>query len=339
MAECRNFLFTNEGVTKLSSGINAGVTSISVSDGSVLPDPETNQIATIVLRDDDAGKYEIMNITARSGNTLIVERGAEGTTAAAWAANTPVVNSVTAAFFDRVRDGEGEVPPPDPDYGDVVLLLQIDAFGNMADNSLVAQSVDVIGTGVIDTEQTLFGRPTFNNPGSVTQLQNYVEATGPAGTYQFAGEFTLEGWFYIDSQKNNFNDFFTNDIQFPNAQYYQIYYTAIALGINTSSSPAGPAFSYNVAPPYGEWFHYAITRDASHMTRIFINGVSQGTPDGPRLGALGGPDVTLVRIGAGNSTEGDNGDSDFHFGEIRMTKKCRYTADFDPPTGPFGVGE
>jgi hypothetical protein len=102
VAEERLFKFTNAGVTTLSAGINNSVTSISVTSGAVLPDPADGEIATLVLRDNANSKFEIMNITARTGNNLTVERGAEGTTAEAWANGTKVENSLTAAFFIKL---------------------------------------------------------------------------------------------------------------------------------------------------------------------------------------------------------------------------------------------
>lgn len=102
MAESRKYFFSNNGVTELFVGINASQTNIVVLTGAALPDPDYGGIATLVLRDDANGKYEIMNLVDRVGNMCIVERGAENTTPEEWPAGTIVRNALTAGFFEKL---------------------------------------------------------------------------------------------------------------------------------------------------------------------------------------------------------------------------------------------
>ncbi|NJN35945.1 MAG: hypothetical protein HC794_01470 [Nitrospiraceae bacterium] len=86
----------------MAEDIIAGDAVIEVVNGALFPAPAAaDEIATVILRDVAEGKFEIMNITSRSGNFLTVERGAEGTTADNWTAGTKIRHGVTAAFFDR----------------------------------------------------------------------------------------------------------------------------------------------------------------------------------------------------------------------------------------------
>jgi len=101
-AETRTYLFLNGGETTLSSTITALATSIGVVSGTTLPSPGGGEIAALVLRDDDAGWYEVMYLTARSGNTLTVERAKEDTTARAWPADTIVRHSLTEGFLQKL---------------------------------------------------------------------------------------------------------------------------------------------------------------------------------------------------------------------------------------------
>lgn len=102
MAESRKYFFSNDGVTELLVGINDSQTSIVVLTGAALPDPDYGGIATLVLRDDANGKYEIMNLVDRMGDVCIVERGAENTTPEEWPAGTIVRNALTAGFFEKL---------------------------------------------------------------------------------------------------------------------------------------------------------------------------------------------------------------------------------------------
>lgn len=108
MTETREFFWTNNAATELAADINSAVTSVVVVDGSAFP-VLTTGIFTVALRDDALGKFEIMNVTGRTGNTLTVERGAEGTTAASWDSGYKIRHSLTAAWF-QARGFTAPVP-------------------------------------------------------------------------------------------------------------------------------------------------------------------------------------------------------------------------------------
>jgi hypothetical protein len=73
--------------TTLNGSINSAVTSLVVNDGSVFP--STGNFRVLV---DD----EIMHCTARSGTTLTVNRGVEGTTAASHTSGATITHLTTA---------------------------------------------------------------------------------------------------------------------------------------------------------------------------------------------------------------------------------------------------
>lgn len=115
MPESRVFRWANYASTTLNGAINNSTTTVVVADGSIFPALAVGEICTVVLRDDALGKFEIMNITSRSGNTLTVERGAEGTTAQAWASGHTMSHSLTAAWF---QSRGYSVPTPVVQYVD-----------------------------------------------------------------------------------------------------------------------------------------------------------------------------------------------------------------------------
>jgi hypothetical protein len=87
--------FTNNAATTLSSGINASVTSIPLTDGSDFPALDvTNDHAYITI--EDSNNTEIVKATARSGNTLTVVRAQDGTSANSFASGEKVELRVTA---------------------------------------------------------------------------------------------------------------------------------------------------------------------------------------------------------------------------------------------------
>jgi len=80
----------NRPITTLNGSILSGATSIDVLDGSVFP-----SAGNFHLRIED----EILVCTARSSNTLTVVRGQEGTSAAAHADTTEVIQRMSTGTF------------------------------------------------------------------------------------------------------------------------------------------------------------------------------------------------------------------------------------------------
>lgn len=88
------FQYANNPSTTLAGAVTAGATSISVASGALFPSQGT---FTIIV---DA---EIMLVTGVSGTIWTVERGAEGTTAAAHNNNAAVVNVLTRGSLFSVH--------------------------------------------------------------------------------------------------------------------------------------------------------------------------------------------------------------------------------------------
>lgn len=81
----------NNALSYLNANINAAVTTLDVVDGTVFPSSGNFSIRI---------NNEILKVTARSGNTLTVERATEGTTAASHLKADPVA----AIFTKRVLE-------------------------------------------------------------------------------------------------------------------------------------------------------------------------------------------------------------------------------------------
>lgn len=93
-------LFSNRAVTTIAGAISTGATSVNLAagTGTMFPHPGAGQyfILTFVSQS-SATVYEIVNVTAVSGDTLTIVRGQEGTAALAWNAGDTAANYWTAA--------------------------------------------------------------------------------------------------------------------------------------------------------------------------------------------------------------------------------------------------
>jgi hypothetical protein len=92
-------VFKNNASTTLNGAINNSVTSVTVTDGSVFP--STGNFRVLV-------DTEIMHVTARSTNTLTVNRGVESTTAASHSNLAVITHIVTEDGLKRL--GQDGVP-------------------------------------------------------------------------------------------------------------------------------------------------------------------------------------------------------------------------------------
>lgn len=91
---------SNNAISFLASGITAGATSITLKtgDGAKFPALGAGDYFPATISKPD-GTFEIVRVTARSGDTLTVTRAQEGTTALAFNANSLIEIRLTAATF------------------------------------------------------------------------------------------------------------------------------------------------------------------------------------------------------------------------------------------------
>ena len=99
-------LAANNAQTVLAAGISASATSMTVNSGtgSLFPAPSYGvSFFKLTLIDAATGQLtEIMHVTARTGDTMTIERGQEGTTARAWSANDIAANMMTAGTLNYI---------------------------------------------------------------------------------------------------------------------------------------------------------------------------------------------------------------------------------------------
>jgi len=131
-------LFSNNGATALSVGIDSVTTTVSVSDGTVFDTPGANQY-TLVTVVSDTG-VEIMKCTAVAGNTLTVVRAQEGTSNLTHSNGSVISNRVTADTMDQYPQGF------DND-GDAKGAGAVNLQGSRSASTQVASGADAITVG------------------------------------------------------------------------------------------------------------------------------------------------------------------------------------------------
>lgn len=227
-------------------------------------------------------------------------------------------------LIDQYRFGAAG---PDPNR----LALLCAEGGSLSDPVGVA-TVTVVGAGAIDDTIRKFGSESWLTPGAASEGTQYVYVSD-ATIFQFAGEFTIQGWFLPLSFPDSYVDIFSSDGNGTGAWQLAIQasdgtliYNGVG-GLRTGS--AGDIVT-------GVWQHVAMSRDASGTLRVFVNGVvkiSQST-----FGTLGLASPTAVAIGRGLNS--DNGDFAGWWEDVEIRDDCLYPADtsFTPPSALCSTG-
>jgi hypothetical protein len=104
------FLFTNNAVSTLASGINDtdGTLFLNPGDGAKFPSPAAGQRFAATLMD-AAGNIEIVYCSARSTDTLTITRNEESSGAKSWLAGDTISLRITAGILNQILQGDGQV--------------------------------------------------------------------------------------------------------------------------------------------------------------------------------------------------------------------------------------
>ena len=100
------YKFINNFETTLTGAITAAATSMIVASAAGLS-LTSGEVYRLTIQNADATLYELVDVTAISGNTLTIERSKEGTTAQAWATGSVVLCGVTAEQLDKLNSSGG----------------------------------------------------------------------------------------------------------------------------------------------------------------------------------------------------------------------------------------
>ena len=217
----------------------------------------------------------------------------------------------------------------DPYWSSVTSLLHFDGTnGSTSFTDQVSNKVWSASGASISTSKSKFGGASGYFNGS-----SYINTASSADWYFGVGDFTVEGWIYINSNSaragiwSNFDTSSgsTNDGGFaleltPTNQLNYVH-QGIAFVFNSGAATV----------PTGGWHHVAASR-TSGTAYLFIDGVlAASQADSTNFTSSGTPSLTV-----GVSLDSTNHYLNANLDEIRVTNGVgRYTASFAPPTSAF----
>lgn len=218
-------------------------------------------------------------------------------------------------------------PAGDPFYGDVLFLLNGQNAITKDNGPLDRPMVNNVPPLFLNSDQTLFGFPTYTN---MPDAAGWLNLTGDIYLSQalLNNAFTLEGFLWLDAPDAGDGRIFSvNRFQaaFDVANVFTVACVDIGAGSYTLAGGA-------VTP--GAWFHFAFMRKklgAVDVLELCVGGLltDTSTPFGPALNVGNYPGFDRVM---GYNSLG----STCRFSNMRFTNNvARYTAPFAPPSAPF----
>lgn len=167
---------SNNAISRLASAIASGDTSISVAsgEGAKFPTLGAGDYFPATLSKSD-GSYEIVNVTARSGDTLTAVRAREGTTALDFDANALIELRLTALTIETITAKLDGIAPGATNVTDTSQLTNgagyVTSYGSVA----YATNAGAVTNGVYTTG-------SYANPAWITSL-DYSKLTGTVPTW------------------------------------------------------------------------------------------------------------------------------------------------------------
>jgi len=195
----------------------------------------------------------------------------------------------------------------------IVQFLENFTNAGIYDNAMMNDEI-TIGSAQISTSVKKYGTGSISFNGSGSYLDSPLLQSVQFGT----GDFTIEGWLYINSLSviQVLFEFRASN----GASYGQVYITTGGVLRFYLPSDVGTSNTFSTST----WTHFAITRSSGTLM-MFIGG-TQGY-SGTYSSAM---DAGRFRIGA--DVGGSNGYNGY-IDDLRITKGyARYTANFTPPT-------
>lgn len=228
-------------------------------------------------------------------------------------------------------------PQVEPKGADCVLLLHFDgADGSttFTDSSGTGKTTVLNGGMQVDTAQSKFGGSSARSSASGDYFRFAQEAD-----FSYPGQFTIDFWFRLASLVTG--GAWRNLYDSRGSGTSGLIANRLVLYVNHSGSINRIGGALEATDNYGTtalaintWYHFACTRDAANTTRLFLNGNLEASRVSDTSSYANSTSRPLMLNDAGTPT------TNFFPGwvdEYHIQKgTARWTANFTPPTVPYG---
>lgn len=203
--------------------------------------------------------------------------------------------------------------------GTSLLTCQSNRFRDNSSNNF---AITVTGTPSVQRfspfdPAAAYSTSVIGGSGQFSSNTSYLTAASNAA-FAFPGEFTVEGWFYWTTIPS------AGQITgvLASGGFNITYNTTLQFNLFGTGAIASATFT----PVVGRWYHIAMTRNASNLCTVWIDGVSSAT---------GTSSASFVQ-GAWSLYGGSNNGGAGYVSNLRVVKGTAvYTATFTPPTAPL----
>jgi hypothetical protein len=215
---------------------------------------------------------------------------------------------------------------------------------NLADSNYTSSVNTATNNTFIDTGPYAFtisrgGTPT---QGSVTPYwpngywsnyfgdlsANNLTVSSPASNFLFAGDFTIEAWYWASSGGDA-----SVFVQFSSPNYFAFNINPTAGNFSIYLNSGSATISPTATIPLSQWNHIALVRSGSGSgnVKVYLNGNALATT-ATNTSTLGYSSTSYTRIGGGQTQAG------VYISNFRVVKGVAvYTGNFTPPTGPLAA--
>ena len=317
-------LFSNAAVATLAAGIDSTTTTIPLATGkgALFPILSGSDFFLLTLTQAGASEtsWEVVKVTARSGDTLTAVRGFEGS-ASSWSAGDKAELRITAATLNNFALGGSVVT--DQNWSSVAFLANFEGGAVDVANKC---SITLGASAAVATDKAKFGAKSLRIPGA----GSYAALTPGAGAMDFGtADFTVEFHVWVVNY-SSYGFLFDGRPNGGGASGHMI------LDLDTSGvlhyGDVTTRITAGSAIPTGQWVHVALCRVGGN-TRLFFDGMQTGATYA---------DSTNLTIPSGRPYFGGSSNSpgnycvNVYFDNIRVCKGVgRYASNFTPPAEPF----
>lgn len=266
-------LLANNVSTTLASGITTSGSTLYVDDASLMPTPGAGEWFWLTLTQaSEESSWEVVKCTGRSGNTLTVVRGQDGSSFAAWPAGTVVSMRGNAQLLRDLSGGIlGQLQGPE---------IVIGGTGSVALRGAYAAAASSVGSVDVVAGDIILVYWCSNNTLSSPTCSDGVDTYTQKGTGQYVAEAGVQSHVYW--ARASANGTRTVTVSDGGASSPTIHVQVIS-GIVASGDPFDSLASFTTTSPGGNTAttnSITPTSDGAFISAFFAEDVTSATTYG-----------------------------------------------------------